>query len=59
MAAVGAFDRPNGERVIVHRCWDCGRVRNNRVAADDNWALVMRLPLIEQTAGAPAADRTA
>lgn len=48
MAPVGTFARPNGEQVIAHRCWDCGRERNNRVAADDDWALVMRLPIVER-----------
>jgi hypothetical protein len=44
MAPVGTYARPGGEQVIVHRCWDCGQERDCRVAADDDFALVMRLP---------------
>lgn len=47
MAPVGAFARPRGEHVIVHRCLDCGRMRNNRIAADDNFSLVLQLPAAE------------
>lgn len=47
MAPAGAFFRPNGEQVVVHRCLGCGFERHNRVAADDNPLLLMRLPLVE------------
>jgi hypothetical protein len=47
MAPVGAFVRPNGEHVILHRCHDCGRDRYNRIAADDDFVLVLRLPSVE------------
>jgi hypothetical protein len=47
MAPVGAFVRRNGEHAIVHRCLACGFERHNRIAADDYFELVMRLPLIE------------
>jgi len=46
MAPVGAFARPKGEHAIVHRCLGCGFERYNRVAADDNFVLVMRLPFV-------------
>ena len=46
MAPVGTFARPNGEQVLVHQCAGCGFQRHNRIAADDNWLAVMRLPLI-------------
>lgn len=52
MAPVGAYTRRSGEHVIVHRCWDCGQERDNRIAADDDFGLVLRLPPI-----APHGDR--
>lgn len=47
MAPVAAFVRRKGEHAIVHRCLGCGFERHNRIAADDNFAAVMRLPVIE------------
>lgn len=47
MAPVGAFTRPNGEFVLVHRCLTCGFERYNRIAADDDFALVLSLPLVK------------
>jgi RNHCP domain len=44
MAPIGAFQRPNGEHVLVHRCLGCGFERFNRIAADDNFDLVLALP---------------
>jgi hypothetical protein len=44
MAPVGTFQRPDGEHVIVHRCLGCGFERFNRIAADDDFALVLALP---------------
>ena len=46
MAPIGAFTRPKGEHVIVHRCLGCGFERHNRVAADDSVALLMRLRVV-------------
>lgn len=51
MAPAGAFFRPNGEQVLLHRCLGCGFERYNRVAADDNPLLLMRLPLVEPRPG--------
>lgn len=52
MRPVGAFLRERGEHVILHRCDGCGFERHNRIAADDDFVLVLRLPLIEpRTAG--------
>jgi hypothetical protein len=45
MAPVGVFTQRNGEQSLVHRCLGCGIERHNRVAADDNPLLLMRLPL--------------
>lgn len=50
MRPVGAFVRAKGEHVIVHRCVGCGFERYNRIAADDDFDLVLGLPLV----GAPS-----
>ncbi len=47
MAPVGAFTRPKGEHVIVHRCLGCGFERYCRIAADDDFDLVLSLPEVE------------
>ncbi len=47
MTPVGAFTRRNGEHAIVHRCVDCGFERYNRIAADDDFGLVLKLPALE------------
>jgi hypothetical protein len=47
MAPVGAFARAKGEHAIVHRCLRCGFERHNRIAADDDFAAVMRLPVVQ------------
>jgi RNHCP domain len=46
MRPIGAFQRPNGEHVIVHRCLGCGFERFNRIAADDDFDLVLALPVL-------------
>jgi hypothetical protein len=46
MAPIGAFVRPKGEHVLVHRCLTCGLERHNRIAADDDFALVLGLPVL-------------
>ncbi len=44
MEAIGSFQRRKGEYVLVHRCLDCGLERFNRIAADDDFDLVLVLP---------------
>ncbi len=44
MQPIGYFQRPNGEYVLVHRCLGCELERFNRIAADDNFELVLSLP---------------
>lgn len=44
MEPIGYFQRPNGEHVIVHRCFGCEFERFNRIAADDDFELVLSLP---------------
>lgn len=46
MAPIGVFQRPNGEHVVVHRCLGCGFERFNRIAADDDFDLVLSLPAV-------------
>ena len=46
MQPIGSFQRRNGEHVLVHRCLGCGFERYNRIAADDNFDLVLALPLL-------------
>ncbi len=46
MAPLGAFQRPDGEHVIVHRCLACGIERFNRIAADDDFTRVLDLPVV-------------
>lgn len=43
MQPIGKFLRPNGEEVIIHKCEDCGKISNNRVAGDDDIGLVSQL----------------
>ncbi len=46
MQPVGSFQRAKGEFVIVHRCLGCGFERFNRIAADDNFDLILDLPAV-------------
>ena len=43
MEPAGILSRRNGEQVIIHRCLGCGKEDPNRIAADDNPLLLMRL----------------
>ncbi|GAC1306204.1 MAG: hypothetical protein NVSMB27_44660 [Ktedonobacteraceae bacterium] len=44
MEPIGRFQRRKGEYVLVHHCLDCGLERFNRIAADDDFDLVLALP---------------
>ena len=44
MQPIGSFQRLKGEHVLVHRCLGCGFERFNRIAADDDFDLVLSLP---------------
>jgi hypothetical protein len=55
MAPVGTFSRPGGEHMLLHRCLTCGVERRNRIAADDNYDLVLSLPDVQQQMAAGAA----
>lgn len=43
MAPVGVMSRRNGEQMILHRCLGCGKEAPNRIAADDDPTLLMRI----------------
>jgi hypothetical protein len=47
MAPVGVIQRRNGEQLILQHCLGCGHERPNRVAADDNPTLLLRLPPVQ------------
>ena len=51
MEPIGSFQRPNGEYVLVHRCLGCGNERFNRIAADDDFDLVLTLPSLPPRTG--------
>ena len=44
MEPIGYFQRHNEEYVLVHRCLGCEFERFNRMAADDDFELVLSLP---------------
>lgn len=46
MQPIGSFQRAKGEFVVVHRCLGCGFERFNRIAADDDFELVLDLPVV-------------
>jgi RNHCP domain-containing protein len=46
MEPIGSFQRVRGEYVLVHRCLGCGFERFNRIAADDNFELMLTLPTL-------------
>ena len=47
MEPIGHFQRVGGEYVLLHRCMDCGLERFNRIAADDDFDLVLSLLAVE------------
>jgi DNA-directed RNA polymerase subunit RPC12/RpoP len=48
MMPIGKFLRDNGEEVLIHKCLDCGKFSNNRVAGDDDLGLVSGLTVIQE-----------
>lgn len=45
MDPIGVWIRKNGEWAIIHRCRDCGTLGSNRIAADDNPALLLSIAM--------------
>ena len=43
MEPIGVWVRKNGEWALIHRCRLCGALSANRIAADDNPALLMSI----------------
>lgn len=43
MEPVALWVRHDGEWALVHRCTDCGTLKSNRIAGDDNPALLLSL----------------
>jgi len=43
MDPISVWVRKNGEWAIIHRCRICGELVSNRIAADDNPALLMSI----------------
>jgi hypothetical protein len=54
MSPIGAFQRPNGEHAVIHRCLTCRFERYNRIAADDYFELVLQLPAVQPRPDRPA-----
>lgn len=48
MEPIGIITRHDGEEQIVHRCLGCGKMVPNRIAADDNPALLEQLEPLSQ-----------
>lgn len=46
MKPVGLMSRRNGEQVLIHQCLGCGKQDPNRIAADDNPALLETIPVV-------------
>lgn len=45
MDPIGVWVRKNGEWALIHRCRACGALSSNRIAADDNPALLMSIAM--------------
>lgn len=43
MDPIAIWVRHGGEWAVIHRCRDCGALSSNRIAADDNPALLVSL----------------
>ena len=43
MEPISVWIKKNGEWALVHRCRQCGIIRSNRIAGDDNEMLLMSL----------------
>ena len=47
MVPTGKMFKNDGEEVLVHECQKCGLIRKNRIAGDDDWDLVEKLPVLD------------
>ena len=46
MPAVAKLYKADGEEVLVHKCEKCGVTRKNRIAGDDSFEKVTKLPVV-------------
>jgi hypothetical protein len=49
MEPIAVTVRGEGRWVLIHRCTNCGRLRLNKTAGDDNVFLLMRLAALPLT----------
>jgi hypothetical protein len=49
MEPIAVTVRGKGGWVLIHRCLNCGRLRLNRTAGDDNQLLLLRLAALPLT----------
>jgi len=47
MKPIGRFYKEDGEEMVVHKCIKCGFVRWNRVAGDDDFDEIEKLPIVQ------------
>ena len=45
MEPISVWVKHNGEWAVVHRCRECGALRANRIAGDDNEVILLSLAL--------------
>jgi hypothetical protein len=45
MEPIGVWVRKDGEWALIHRCKQCGEIKQNRIAADDNPIKLMSIAL--------------
>ena len=45
MEPISVWAKPSGEWAVVHRCTECGALRANRIAGDDNEGMLLSLAL--------------
>jgi hypothetical protein len=45
MEPISVWVKQNGEWAVVHRCRECGALRANRIAGDDNEVILLSLAL--------------
>lgn len=43
MEPIAVWVRKGGEWALIHRCRGCGVIRSNRIAADDNPAMLISI----------------
>lgn len=49
MKPIGKVYKQDGEEMVVHECVQCGFKRKNRVAGDDDFEILAKLPELDAT----------